>query len=249
MLRKCIRTPKLTLMKYVYLAVISLILLQSCSLTQRRYLPGFSVNWNHRAPKTCVNKNTKLARNYTNHYRTTSIAAKPLSIATENPLDNFVIPYPLKTTPVFQPKITHTNHTLTTSNEPLLSSQKLSTDLSIDPPTHENPTKEVCQQAKVSQHTGMLSLTLTLFLFAVGLMLIVVKNSGGLWATSNLTSAVFIGGAAMGGVLGLIAIIFGIVALHKIHMEQALYSGTGKAVTGIVFACILFGILALIFIK
>jgi hypothetical protein len=94
-------------------------------------------------------------------------------------------------------------------------------------------------------HSGMYALTLTLSSTVIWLMLIVLKNIGMVWATASLAGAVLIGGVVSGGSLGVLAIVFGVIALHKINKDKELLTGKKKAVTGIVFATILFGILTL----
>ncbi len=107
----------------------------------------------------------------------------------------------------------------------------------------------VCKQAKASQHMGMFALTITLLSLAAWVIIQASINSGSKWATAMLASYIVAGGVIAGGILAILAIIFAIVAFHKIHMEQGKYTGTGKAVGGIIFAIILFGVLALLAIN
>ncbi len=233
-------------MKYLYAFIISVVLLESCNITKRRYLPGFSINWKHGAPKTIVNKNNAPEHSNHNHFHPAIIAAKPMNILTEDPLPDLVIPTHFETFHISGNNNLLKNTSFSKQKESLANPLTEQNNLSGDPIAHEDSNKEVCSQAKASSHLGMFGFTLILLSVSVWLGLTIIRNSGGLCATAKLANTILISAGIAGGILGLLAIIFGIIALHKIHAEEGKYTGTGKAISGMVFALILFGILALL---
>jgi hypothetical protein len=105
---------------------------------------------------------------------------------------------------------------------------------------------KTCKQAKVSQHLGILSLVGLLFSCGLWAIVVVLHNINVSWATMALANGMVIGGAIAAGILAILAIIFAIAAFHRIHQEQGKYTGTNKAIGAIIFAIIVFGILALL---
>lgn len=230
-------------MRYLYLALISAILFESCSVTKRRYLPGFSVNWNHKAPNTVTPKNLFTSKVATNRNSIKTIVTKQLTIAVTSPLNNFKLKNGFVNFPFYHSNKIRAGRVFQSKSEPVISQSN--GESPANAPSNDGSGKETCKQSKVSMHSGMYALTLTLSSTVIWLMLIVLKNIGMAWATASLAGAVLIGGVVSGGSLGVLAIVFGVIALHKINKDKELLTGKKKAVTGIVFATILFGILTL----
>ncbi len=232
-------------MRNLYLVLISVILLQSCTITKRKYMPGYSVNWDSKAPKRIVNKNPFASRNNVNNHRISTIAVKPFSIVSQNPLNNapslqYKIPNVYNSTKEFK-----STRVVSNSKEVFIQQPVPAGNVSEEEARHRDSQKEVCKQSKVSMHSGMYSITTTLVSTVLWLMLLVIKNTGGVWASAGLASGVLFGGMITGGALGILAIVFGIIAIHKINKDADVLTGKSKAVTGMVFATILFGILTL----
>ena len=212
-------------------------------------MPGYSIQIAHKAPKTITPAEHATCRTSTRRNNAVPLPAKELITLpgyTGNSKSQFLFPHQKITSLVYSKNKT-SNLTASSKNE-AFQAGCLNAAFPEAAPSLFHKNKEVCSQSKTSQTTGMLALTITLFSIAAALTLIALKNSGGYWATVNLAVPVVVGGAISGGILGLLAIIFAISAFHKIHQNQDQYTGTGKAVTGIVFATILYGILALMVI-
>jgi hypothetical protein len=233
-------------MKYLYMVIVSVVLLDSCSVTQRRYMPGYSVTWNHKAPKTVLYSESNFVRNAINHHPPpTTIAIKEFSLPSLKIADDETTPAHLNPLTLLHYKNKTTKHFVSIAKEPLPSSTSLKTDLPAKASPDNYYVKEICKQSRTSMVTGMFSLTILLFSVVIGLLMIALKSSGGLWASLNLAGPVFFMGCLIGGVLGVTAIVSGIIAIHKINKGEEKYTGKTNAVTGMVFATIFFGILTL----
>lgn len=229
-------------MRYLYLLILLTLLLDSCSITKRKYLPGYSINWNHKAPKTIISGSFVSSRNNYYNHSSATIAANPPELIQEKQTVNTDVPITPKHSNIF--RFVKKASTIS-SSQSLTSPTSSKENSSVEPPPSHSD-KEVCKQSKVSMHSGMYSLSVTFFTLMIGLILIVARNSGALWVSASLASGVIIGGAISGGALGILALVFGIIAIHKINKESDVLTGKGKAVTGMVFASILLGILALV---
>lgn len=217
----------------------------SCSVTKRRYTGGYSVSWRQAPPKVLVEKESVIIKSSISHKNIEKLSLKDVSVATESTSDKRVLFHHVnKATPLFSHKnAIYRNISVNGDGDPVVNSNKNKGD---EAPSYvrDNYFRKVCSQSKTSLSTGIFSLTVTLFSLTLGLSLIALKASSvGFWATSDLAGPVMVIGSFSGGVLGIIAMVFGIIALHKINAAEEKYTGKDNAITGIVFASILFVIL------
>jgi hypothetical protein len=228
-------------MKHGYFLLIVVILFTSCSITKRRYLPGFNMEWSHNSPGVIL-KNSSVLSHPKKIGLTKHIVDSGIHSINKDFIENGVVGPNLKKPEFIGLKNQISNHVARNFIEPELS-LKNTTVYFPDTNTKEVD-KVVCKQARASLILGLVGLTTAFFGVAVGLGLIILKNTGGYWATLNLTVPVILGGAAIGAVLGILAIIFAISAYHKIHNERYKYYGKKKAAGGIIMAVILFLLIA-----
>lgn len=232
-------------MKYKYLLLACLLLCASCTITKRKYLPGYTFGHVNKAPKTIYNNPVAASPANIKSVLPKALAAKEFhspvnTITAENPIPDFND----ITTPAVYNKNFSSTKIESATESPTLDFSKPGPEISRD--SLRAMAARVCKQAKASQHLGMFALTLTLISFAAWVIIQASINAGATWATVMLATTVVSGGVIAGGILAILAIIFAIVAFHKIHLEQGKYTGTGKAVGGIIFAIILFGIVGLL---
>jgi len=197
----------------------------------------------HKAPKTIYKNAPVVCRTNSYNQASTTIAPKEFHISNEKQIENQV--------PVFNPQLKHfVNHEnkikyniTIAAREPILNVPKDPDKPQLSDTTRIRLASMVNNQARVSQQLGIAGISLMLFSLGLWAMVQVLKNSGIAWATSMLGVAVVSTGVAVGGILAVLAIIFAIVAFHRIHQERAKYSGPGKAVTGIIFSILILGII------
>ena len=208
-------------------------------------MAGYSVNWKHQAPKTIFQREPTIASTINSSASVKSMTLKksyfePVSIA------NSQVPYTDFSCP--KHKVSNPIVLLNSKEDPRIKHKHKKTEmLPYVAPPGDNYFRMVYDQSRKSLLAGVLSVTITLFSLTLGVLLIVLKSTSvGFWATSDLAGPIMFVGYVSGGIRGIVAVVLGIMALPKINSEQGKYMGKKNAITGIVFASILFGILTLL---
>jgi len=222
----CIFGNILLYVKYIFLVIITLFLLTSCSITKRRYLPGYSVDWGHKPPKTVIDKRPLIAHNVTN-LQLEPIAQKGLGNIPMAFSNECEVPAHLIFINTFLFNKIASNHAGFNTKEPLSFPPNKKIGLPDGVPGHGQTDKEVCKQANRSITFGILSI-----IVPIVILLASVGNGFevfGLGLIGILLACI---------IFFTLAIINGIVALIKIHKNSEKYAGTGKAIVGMILACL-----------
>lgn len=217
-------------MKYTFLALITLILFSSCTLTQRRYESGYSVNWKHSAPKTIAAKEPVIASN----------TIEPIAIKELNTIATPAVKWTLpgvKQVTVSHTKNIATNHIASVSKEPVIISSPPKQEIKGQPQFFTGDEQED-DYARKSLVDGLLSLGMPAIAFLI--MFGIVLSIGGTLATAPVYAiGIMVLGCALGLVFGVSAIINGFHAIKEINAQPDTYTGKGEAITGMALSLIL----------
>jgi len=210
-------------------------------------MPGYSVNWVHKTPKTIATIEPALTRNNIRP-ELQPIAIKGISTI-PSPVEKWTIPARLKPVNSSHSKNINSNH--------IAANSKLEV-----PPTVSGPTKvdkgqpqfftgdeQEDDHAKKSLVFGILSLgcPAATFLIMFG---IVLSVGGTLAKPAAYAVAIFALGCAGGLAFALVAIINGFIAIQEINSAPDTYEGKGDAVLGIILAALVpIGIAAYLVIR
>ena len=233
-------------MKYTILFLIAAVLFSSCDLTKRRYMPGYSVNWGHKTPKTIVNKEPATAS------VVTIPVFKPIPIkelsSIPAPVEKWTVPTPLKPIPIVHSKSTTLYHIASNSKESVSTNSTIKKESDTQPQFYTGDEQED-DHAKKSLIFGILALGSPAATFLI--MLGIVLSVGGTLAKPVAYSLVIFGLGCFGGLLfAIFAIINGFIAINEINAAPDTYSGKGDAILGIILATLVpIGIAAYILVR
>jgi len=220
-------------MKLKLLPLIFLLLLGSCTITKRKYMSGYAVNWVNKTPKAAdLNK------------QNTASISNNSSILTQAAIQRHIASLPIMNEAYLG--TSNWMNSLRNGSKPLyadFNSKSKRTISFINPIDSSNNKKEICIQAKRSLRDGILSVAIPIAAVIVGVgfaSLSAPAAAGALLSTGDILAFFFIFFAIVAGViLWTLAIINGIRALHKINKEPEEYTGRGKAITGMLFPLLL----------
>lgn len=91
-----------TTLKYTFLLLLAVTLFSSCTITQRRYTSGYSIEWKHKTPAVIVNKEATVANNGTSS-QIERIPVKQIGSTITSPAEKLTAPK-LKTYNPIHPK-------------------------------------------------------------------------------------------------------------------------------------------------
>lgn len=217
--------------KHLFLFLIAAALLSSCTLTQRRYTSGYSVNWKHKASKTAIQPPSPIDRTIISA-QIQSIPAKELSDITA-PTEKWKSPAKLKPINSYHRKNVTSIHIA--SGSPVISSVN---KVDKGQPHFYTGDEQEDDYARISLIYGILSLCSPAAGFLI--MLGIVLSTGLTLAIAPLYS-IYIFGAfcALGIAFSVLAILNGFHGINEINSTPDTYDGTGDAVLGILLACLL----------
>jgi len=194
-------------------------------------MPGYSVNWGHKAPKTIQANESVIARN------TIIPQPEPLEIKQVSTITatskKWTALAKIKQNNAVQSKKRILNHIA--SNTKALSSSP--TKVEKGQPQFFTGDEQEDDHARKSLVFGILSLgsPAATFLIMFG---IVISVGGTLAKPVAYAAVIFALGCAGGLVFAIVAIINGIIAIREINAEPDTYVGTGDAILGMLLAAL-----------
>lgn len=220
-------------MKYIVSIIIAVVLFSSCTLTQRRYTSGYSVNWKHKAPKTVMNKEPVIVQNTIKPSLTTLDRKQPSAITI--PAEKLMTPARVIPVELLHSKHTLSNHTISASKDPITNATTITQG---DKPRFFTGDEQEDDHASKALTDGILSLGSPAagFLILVGIVLSIGTTIG---AAPGYAFGIFGAFCALGLFFAVMAIIQGFTAINEINASPDTYSGKGDAVLGIILAVLL----------
>lgn len=221
-------------MKPALLPILLMLLLASCTITKRRYLPGYTINWRHTAPKLIGGMQAQsihIAKQ--GAYLSQSGSAR-------------------KDSSHFQQSMQSDYYTDAHPDErfgqaSFVNIKKARSLVTVLPttraekPTHADSLKntpEICRDANTSLTLGILAWLIPLALILLAAISAASMSAGG----DSMAFFLVIFAGVIGGfifiILGILALIFGGTALAKINEHPDKYSGKLRATIGILLVAI-----------
>lgn len=221
-------------MKYLLPIILAVILFSSCDITKRRYLPGYSIEWRHKAPKPVP----VIAQKETIKQPAFKLPAVVLQSAPET-REHTAITFPsfkkyIASVFTEQPGTIH--HMISTCNRIAISSKTkitpIDTTLKKKPVFYTGDEQED-DYARKSLIDGILSLAIPaatfLIMFAIALSLgETLANAAG------YAVVIFIIGCIIGLFFSVLAFINGFLGINEIDANSDIYTGRGEAVLGMI---------------
>jgi hypothetical protein len=221
--------------RFTFLILLATVLLTSCNITQRRYMPGYSVDWRSKAPKTIAKKESAEKRNLSVHNATEPVIAKesggispastedenlkpikPLRLSKDNNFTSYHISsYTKETTAIPNAAPGDTNRALFFTGE-----------------------EQLNEQARRSLLYGGLAWGFTALGYLT-LVVIVFSTGGALGNPITYAIILFLVGCAVGLFFAVFAAIRGFQGFHEVNAQPDLYYGKTNAVFGIILAFLL----------
>ena len=195
-------------------------------------MPGYSVNWRHKAPKTESAKEPAFDRNITVTQLQPTQSKELNTIPT--PAEKWTIPAPLKSVNAHHLKNITSTHIATNSTT---TATVVNAPEKVDKgqPKFFTGDEQEDDHAKKSLVFGVLSLSIPAAAFLI--MLGIILSVGGTLAKpATYAVVIFALGCAIGFVFAIFAIINGFIAINEINAAPDTYSGKGDAVLGIILA-------------
>ena len=231
-------------MKYILTAVIALVLFSSCTLTKRRYMSGYSIEWRHRAPKTIIKRVPDIApaNGITSIHNTPTLTSEPtpakgLSKKT-TPIVKWRLSSHSKSTTGVHPNNSTSTYSISSSSSKM-STTSVSVILQDDKkkPVFFTGDEQEDDHARKSLVYGILSLAIpaAAFLIMWGIMLSI---GGTLAYPLAYTVVIFSVGCAFGLVFAVLAFIQGIAAINEINADPDTYTGKTEAIWGMILAAL-----------
>lgn len=221
-------------MKYKLIPLLLLLMLASCTITKRRYMPGYSLNWNHKTSKSIASCNPQIV-----HISNQGFHASPPA-----PIEHGIPLFSEKNiSPHKHSQQSHYNNTATISPVTVIETKKFNiTPTALQPsiPDHGlNNQKVVCKEAKTSLRFGILTWTVPAALIFLGFLIGYANSDGGLNSFAYLIVIPFVGLGALFALISLIiTLTSGATALTKIKKYPDQYTGKWKAIIGILLVTV-----------
>lgn len=258
-------------MKFKLFAIVVLVLVSSCTITKRRYMPRYWVNLGHKMPKTKIPAETNRSKYISDNSGRRGNESDVIKNSNRLESDSFSIYSEYKN--VKDLTINHDNKVLFNQRwnipmDPFLTGKL--TDRGDTPTRHNEYVQVPPKAAKRSLRFGILSLVVPIIVVLIGYVIGsgADQSSGvnnpnspnyeqeGCLTTGEIIILIFAFFASLAAiVLCILAVVHGIVALNKIKKEPEKYTGKGKALTGLllglwpVFATIIVLLIQFVFLK
>jgi hypothetical protein len=207
-------------------------------------MPGYSVEWGHKAPKTIVRKEPALVHNTISHSQ--PVAAKGPNNVSGNSSCKEVAVMPLKHASAFHPKNISSN-SIESSTKKIMS---LAPNVAQSDTTHLQfftGDEQLDDHARKSLIYGLFAWGFAILGYLV-LFVIVVSTGASLASPVTYAIVIFLIGCAIGIVFAVLALIQGITALNEINSQSDLYYGKGDAFGGMALAIALPALLLVYFL-
>lgn len=218
-------------MRSKLLPLLLMLLLASCTITKRRYMSGYSIDWKHKAPKRMASAQPQPVH----IARPSTYASRPGQPQDDAP-------------PLHGKEWSHSVYSEQSQNNPKenvsvgapIETKKLSNTQTAFPqtiPGHGSPNqKEDCPQADRCLTFGILTLLIPAAILLLAYSIGAANAAGGnSLAFLILVPAIFISGIVI-LVFMILALVAGSAALSKISKDTDKYSGKWKIFVGITLA-------------
>jgi hypothetical protein len=222
--------------RHIFLILLAALLFSSCTLTKRRYLPGYALNWAHKTPGTLVNKTPVLSKPQITCNQAGKIATKELH-KLPNVSDKLRVSSKTNSLNTLHINKKPSIPNVSVANEPFLYTH------TVLPGDTNNPhfftgDEQGDDHARYSLTFGILSIAIPALTYMI--LFVIAISSGGSFTTS-LTIAIilFLLGILAGLFFSVMAYIQGNKAIKEINAYPDIYEGKGKAIWGMVLASIL----------
>jgi hypothetical protein len=228
-------------MKYILPAIIAVVLFSSCTLTKRRYMSGYSIEWRHKAPKTTVESPSPSANTIASIHNTVILPSEPMDATELNKKTTSLIKWRLsnaKPTKAFYSNKKGETYAISSS------SRKMTTApiAAIQQDDKKKPVfftgdEQEDDYARKSLVCGILSLAIPAigFLILWGIMLSI---GGTLAYPVTYAVVIFAVGCGIGLVFAVLAFINGFTAINEINANPDMYIGKGDAILGMILAAL-----------
>ena len=223
-------------MRNLLLIFLAAVLLSSCSLTKRKYLPGYSLNWGHKAPKTVATKEAIPANHNISPIQPQKITTKELH-KPPSPKSSFTSEVKTNFSTTFRAANKIANHLIPLSKEPISFAHTVMPSDTANPKFFTGDEQED-DHSRRSLTYGILSAAIPAFTYIV--LYVIALSSGGAFTTSlTIAVGVFLIGVLIGLLFSVLTYIQGIKAIKEINESPDIYTGKGEAIWGMVLASIL----------
>ena len=192
-------------------------------------MPGYSVEWKHKAPATVLNKESVLKHHVIEPIVTKGLRTLP------TPAVKWTSPA-LKAVNQYHSKNVMLTHIASGAKKPAVTTAIISQNPKGQPHFYTGDEQED-DHARKSLVYGILSLgsPATGFLIMLGIVLSVGST---LANPAGYALAIFIVSCAGGLTFAVLALISGFLAINEINADPDTYSGKGEAITGMVLAIV-----------
>lgn len=223
-------------MRYLILLFLSVVLFSSCSLTKRKYMPGYTMDWSHKAPKTSIVKERVTSQNVISTNQTKKIAPKEINKlpAISN---NAAKPEREKLINLPNPDTKTLTRIISSVQEPLLFNHTILPDDSTKTEFFTGDEQEN-DHARRTITYAILSSAIPAITYII--LYIIAVSSGGTFTVSlNYAIVLFLVGILFGLIFSVISYFQGFKAIREIKENPDLYTGKGESVWGMILASLL----------
>ncbi len=229
----------------ILLIFLAALLFGSCSLTKRRYMSGYSLDWGHKTPKTFANKIPDATRPVIAHNQLVKLPTNKVNQIPEND-EKWTAPANINTLKTHVVGKETSNQSLPITKEPVSFAHTVM-PIDTNNPHFFTGDEQGDDHARHSLTFGILSLAIPALAYII--LFVIAISSGGTF-TNPLTYAIiiFLLSLLAGLTFSVLAYIQGLMAIKEINSNPDIYEGKGQAVWGIILASILPVLIATYFI-
>lgn len=200
-------------------------------------MPGYSVEWGHKTPKSTIAKtNQPTVKPIVKGTQTVSIPSTTIAVKKVNSQATSTVKWKLpaaaETSVSLHPQKSELNHIASNSQKSITSTNTVKESVNGKPVFYTGD-EEQDDNARKSMVYGILSLGIPAITFLI--MLGIALSVGDTLAEAPAYALTIFAIGCLGGIIfGVFAIIDGFIAISEIHAQPDTFSGTGQAVTGII---------------